>query len=59
MPGVMIALESPEGRRYVKTGESGKSVFDGLPPGAYTLSAISGEYPREVLSGPKQVKVEA
>lgn len=61
VPGVMIALESPAGRRYVKTGESGKFVFDGLAAGAYNLSAFTGEYPREVklLSGPKQVKVEA
>ena len=58
--GIMIALESGEGKRYVKTDAGGRFVFDGLAPGDYTISAFTADYPREVklLSGPKPIKVE-
>jgi hypothetical protein len=59
--GVMIGLEAAGVRRYVKSTDSGRFVFDGLGAGEYKLSVFSGEYPREVqlLAGPKIVSVEA
>jgi hypothetical protein len=59
--GVMLALESASGRRYVKSNDAGRFVFDGLAAGDYKLSVYGGEYPREVqlLSGPKTFKAEA
>jgi len=59
--GVMIALESASGRRFVKSSDSGRFVFDGLAAGDYKLTVFPGEYPREVqlLAGPKAVHVEA
>jgi hypothetical protein len=58
---IMIALESPAGRRYAKTNAAGRYVFDGLAPGDYTLAAFTADYPREIkmLSAPKPVHVEA
>jgi hypothetical protein len=59
--GVMIALESAAGRRYVKSNNNGRFVFDGLAAGEYKLSVFSAEFPRDVqlLAGPKTVKVDA
>ena len=56
----MIALESANLRRYIRSSEAGRFVFDGLAAGDYTISVFSGEYPREVqiLAGPKPVRVE-
>lgn len=61
VPDVMIALESPAGRRYARTSAAGRYVFDGLAAGDYALSAFTAEYPRDVklLSPPKPVHVEA
>lgn len=59
--GVIVALEGPAGRRYSKTPESGRYLFDGLAAGSYTLSVFTADYPREVkaLTAPRPVKVEA
>jgi len=59
--GVMVALESASGRRYVKSSDGGRYFFDGLAAGDYKLSVFSGDYPHvvQILGGPKALAVEA
>jgi len=59
-PGVVLELNSGQGRRYTQSGRDGRFVFDGLAGGEYRVSVFDAGYPEQVklLAGPARVQVE-
>jgi hypothetical protein len=59
-PGVILELNSGQGRRYTESGRDGRFVFDGLAGGEYSISVFDAGYPDVVklLAGPARVEVE-
>src|SRR5208283_1811328 len=58
--GVILELNSGQGRRYTESGRDGRFVFDGLAGGEYSISVFDAGYPEQVklLAGPARVQVE-
>ncbi len=56
LPGVIVALlrKEDEGYATAVTGEDGRAVFEGLPPGSYGVNASKGGY---LPPGEEQVRV--
>ncbi len=59
-PGVILELNSGQGRRYTESDRDGRFVFDGLAGGEYSVSVFDAGYPASVklLAGPARVEVE-
>jgi len=57
--GLVIGIQSGNAVRYGVSDRAGKFVFDGLPPGDYSLNAWAPGYPdtSRLLGGPYQVRV--
>jgi hypothetical protein len=60
VPGAMVELKTSAAPRYAAADPQGHFVFDGLPAGAYSLSAFSPAFPNEShqLAGPKPVRID-
>jgi hypothetical protein len=58
--GVILELNSGQGRRYTESDRDGRFVFDGLAGGEYSISVYDAGYPEQVrlLAGPARVQVE-
>ena len=58
--GAVVELKSSAPPRYAAADERGHFVFDGLPSGAYQLSAYSPAFPAEnrMLAAPREVRLE-
>jgi hypothetical protein len=58
--GVILELNSGQGRRYAESDRDGRFVFDGLAGGEYNVSVFDAGYPDPVklLAGPARVQVE-
>jgi hypothetical protein len=58
--GAIIELQSDQFTRFVESDTNGRFVFDGLPAGAYQVSAYSGGYPIEprLISSPVKFRVD-
>ena len=56
----VVQLKSGDGARYAESDGNGRFIFDGLPPGDFTVSAYAPGYPAEtrLLAGPKAVRME-
>jgi hypothetical protein len=61
VPDVVVELKSEHGLRYTNPDREGRFVFDGLPPGEYSISVFDLGYPGQphLLQGPKTVDVRA
>ena len=59
-PGVILELDSGQGRRYTESDRDGRFVFDGLAGGEYSVSVFDAGYPElvKLLAGPARVQVE-
>jgi hypothetical protein len=59
-PGVILELNSGQGRRYTQSDRDGRFVFDGLAGGEFSVSVFDAGYPEVVklLAGPARVEVE-
>jgi hypothetical protein len=59
--GVIVELKSDRLQRYAQSDAHGRFLFDGLPEGAYQVSAYAGGYPvnAQLLAGPKRLHVKA
>jgi hypothetical protein len=59
-PGVILELNSGQGRRYTESDRDGRFVFDGLAGGEYSVSVFDAGYPEPVklLAGPARIEVE-
>uniref|UniRef100_Q01VM0 Carboxypeptidase regulatory-like domain-containing protein n=1 Tax=Solibacter usitatus (strain Ellin6076) TaxID=234267 RepID=Q01VM0_SOLUE len=57
--GAVVELKSSATPRYAAADEKGHFVFDGLPAGAFTVSAFTPAFPAEtrLLAGPKEVRL--
>jgi hypothetical protein len=58
--GVILELNSGQGRRYAESDRDGRFVFDGLAGGEYSVSVFDAGYPEVVklLAGPARFQVE-
>jgi hypothetical protein len=58
--GAVVELKSAGPPRYAAADEKGRFVFDGLPAGAYTLSAFTAAFPADarLLTGPREIRLE-
>jgi hypothetical protein len=58
--GAVVELKSAGPPRYAATDERGRFVFDGLPAGAYNLSAFTPAFPEDarLLAGPRDIRLE-
>jgi len=58
--GVILELNSGQGRRYTESDRDGRFVFDGLAGGEYSISVYDAGYPEVVklLAGPARGQVE-
>jgi hypothetical protein len=56
----VVELKSGDRSRYTQSDGQGRFLFDGLPPGDFTVSAYAPGYPAEsrLLAGPKPVRME-
>jgi hypothetical protein len=59
-PGVILELNSGQGRLYTQSDRDGRFVFDGLAGGEYSVSVFDAGYPEQVklLARPARVQVE-
>ena len=59
-PGVILELNSGQGRLYTQSDRDGRFVFDGLAGGEYSVSVFDAGYPElvKLLAGPARVQVE-
>ena len=59
--GVILELNSGQGRRYAESDRDGRFVFDGLAGGEYRVSVFDAGYPEHVklLAGPAIVTLFA
>jgi hypothetical protein len=59
-PGVILELNSGQGRLYTQSDRDGRFIFDGLAGGEYSVSVFDAGYPEQVklLARPARVQVE-
>src|SRR5262245_19840757 len=58
--GAIVEVADGVLRLRAETSEFGRAVFDGLPPGQYTVTAYAAGYPAEkhVIAGPERVGID-